>query len=155
FQAPVLFIIANDLTRMQILANIDEADVGKLREHLAASARVDAFPGETFRGAVSQIRFGSVTSAGVVTYPAVVDVQNPDLKLRPGMTATIVVTTQRHAGVLRVPNAALRYRPGTSGGPPRPTSGRPPRSAGTTGGTGTVYVVRQGHATRVPVRVGI
>ncbi len=155
FQAPVLFIIANDLSRMQILANIDEADVGKLAERLAADARVDAFPGEVFHGTVSQIRYGSVTSAGVVTYPAVVDLANPDLKLRPGMTATITVVTQRHSGVLRVPNAALRYRPGAGGNSVHAQSGRAPRGLSETEGHGTLYVVHGGRAVRVPVTVGI
>jgi hypothetical protein len=97
---------------MRIMANIDEADIAKVRERLVAEARVDAFPGELFRGEVTEVRYGATTTSGVVTYPAVLTVQNPALKLRPGMTATITVTSSRHTGVLRVPNAALRYEPG-------------------------------------------
>ncbi|MEZ4391207.1 MAG: efflux RND transporter periplasmic adaptor subunit [Polyangiales bacterium] len=115
-QAPVLFQIANDLTQMRIVANVDEADVARLRQGMAASARVDAFPRETFTGRVAEVRYGATTTAGVVTYPAVIDVANPDLKLRPGMTATINVVSAEHLGVLRVPNSALRYRPASRGG---------------------------------------
>ncbi len=110
-QAPVLFQIANDLRSMRIVANVDEADVARLRQGMAATARVDAFPRETFQGRVAEVRFGATTTAGVVTYPAVIEVANPDLKLRPGMTATVNVVSAEHRDVLRVPNAALRYRP--------------------------------------------
>lgn len=115
-QAPTLFVIAQDLTRMRVVADIDEADVGRLREGMAVEARVEAFQGERFRGTITQLRFGSTTTAGVVTYPAVIEVPNPDMKLRPGMTATVSVTTARLENVLRVPNAALRYRPSTDNG---------------------------------------
>jgi HlyD family secretion protein len=111
FQSPVLFVIAQDLRRMRILAEIDEADVGKLTEGMKAEAAVDAFAGETFRGAVSQVRYNPNSVQGVVTYLAVVDVENPDMKLRPGMTATVTVKTREAKGVLRIPNAALRYKP--------------------------------------------
>lgn len=113
-QAPTLFVIAQDLTRMRVIADIDEADVGRLREGMDVEARVEAFQGERFRGTITQLRYGSTTTAGVVTYPAVIDVANPELKLRPGMTATVTVTTARLENVLRVPNAALRYRPAAS-----------------------------------------
>jgi HlyD family secretion protein len=111
FQAPTLFVIAEDLRRMRILAEIDEADVGKLKEGMKAEATVDAFSGEVFHGKVSQVRYNPNSVQGVVTYLAVVDVENPDLKLRPGMTATVTVKTREVKGVLRLPNAALRYRP--------------------------------------------
>jgi HlyD family secretion protein len=111
FQSPTLFVIAEDLRRMRILAEIDEADVGKLTEGMNAEASVDAFAGEVFHGAVSQVRYNPNSVQGVVTYLAVVDVQNPDMKLRPGMTATVTVKTRQVKGVLRIPNAALRYRP--------------------------------------------
>jgi HlyD family secretion protein len=111
FQSPTLFVIAEDLRRMRILAEIDEADVGKLTEGMKAEASVDAFAGETFRGQVSQVRYNPNSVQGVVTYLAVIDVENPDMKLRPGMTATVTVKTRERKGVLRLPNAALRYRP--------------------------------------------
>ncbi|MFO0605892.1 MAG: efflux RND transporter periplasmic adaptor subunit [Polyangiales bacterium] len=157
FQAPVLFILAQDLTRMRIIANVDEADIARLREHLIAEARVDAFPGEVFRGEVTEVRYGSTTTSGVVTYPTVVVVENPALKLRPGMTATVTVTSQRHTGVLRVPNAALRYQPGAfsgDGGTPGATTTR--RTVGADGVRhGTVHLLRNGRPTPVDVTVGI
>jgi HlyD family secretion protein len=111
FQAPVLFVIAQDLRKMRVLADIDEADVGKLAEKMRAEVRVDAFPGEKFMGLVSQVRYSPNTVSGVVTYSAVIDVDNPDIKLRPGMTATVSIQTAESKGVERVSNAALRYKP--------------------------------------------
>ncbi len=111
FQTPVLFVIAQDLKRMRVMADIDEADVGKLQEGTTAEATVDAFPGEVFAGTVEQVRFSPTTTSGVVTYAAVVDVDNPEEKLRPGMTATVSIRTREAKGVLHVPNAALRYKP--------------------------------------------
>lgn len=111
FAAPVLFVIAQDLKEMEVLADIDEADVGKLKEGMTAEVVVDAFPGEVFEGKVRQLRFSPTEVQGVVTYAAVIDVENPDLKLRPGMTATVSVKTRQAQGVVAVPNAALRYRP--------------------------------------------
>ncbi|MFO0651012.1 MAG: efflux RND transporter periplasmic adaptor subunit [Polyangiales bacterium] len=163
FQAPVLFLLAGDLTRMRIMANIDEADIAKLREHLQAEARVDAFQGEVFRGEVTEVRFGSTTTSGVVTYPAVVTVDNPALKLRPGMTATITVTSNRHQGVLRVPNAALRYEPGAlaegadAGVRPRRARDEERGDGGTEAPVrrGAVYVLENGAPRRVRVRIGL
>lgn len=111
FSAPVLFVIAPDLTRMQVLAEVDEADVGKVKEGMKAEVVVDAFPGQTFHGTVTQIRFSPNEVQGVVTYSAVIDVANPDMLLRPGMTATVTIQTRRATAVLAVPNAALRFRP--------------------------------------------
>ncbi len=111
FQTPTLFVIAETLTRMRVLADIDEADIGKLKEGMIAEARVDAFPGEVFTGRVEQIRLNPTTTAGVVTYAAVVDVANPDNKLRPGMTASVTVRVREAKGAISVPNAALRFRP--------------------------------------------
>ncbi len=117
FQAPVLFVIAQDLRKMRVLADVDEADVGKLAEKMEADCVVDAFPGETFHGVVSQLRISPNTVQGVVTYSAVVEVDNPDEKLRPGMTSTVTIRTREAKGTLRVPNAALRYRPTPPEGP--------------------------------------
>jgi HlyD family secretion protein len=111
FQAPVLFVIAQDLRKMRVLADVDEADVGKLKESMSAEVRVDAFPGEKFKGIVSQVRYSPNTNSGVVTYSAVIDVDNPDVKLRPGMTATVSIRTAEAKDVTRVPNASLRFKP--------------------------------------------
>lgn len=110
-QAPTLFTIANDLTKMQVLASIDEADVGQIRAGIRANFAVDAFSGETFSGNISQLRLNAQTQQNVVTYSAVIDVSNPDLKLRPGMTANITIPVARRDNVLTVPNAALRFKP--------------------------------------------
>jgi len=130
FQSPTLFVIAQDLRKMRILAEIDEADVGKLKEGMVAEASVDAFAGEIFKGTVSQVRYNPNSVQGVVTYLAVVDVENPDMKLRPGMTATVTVKTREVKGVLRLPNAALRYKPtppGKEGGKDGPRESAEPK----------------------------
>lgn len=140
FQAPVLFVIAQDLRKMRVLADVDEADVGKLKEGMDAEAVVDAFPGESFRGTVQQVRYSPNNVQGVVTYSAVVEVANPDEKLRPGMTATVTIKTKEVKGTLRVPNAALRYKPTPPLGPngkPVPQPPDPPLAKG----TGRVYVL--------------
>jgi HlyD family secretion protein len=113
-QAPTLFIIANDLTKMQVLASIDEADVGQIKQGIKANFNVDAFPGETFTGEISQLRLNAQTTQNVVTYSAVINVANPELKLRPGMTANITIPVARAGDVLTVPNAALRFKPNLS-----------------------------------------
>src|SRR5262245_33967163 len=110
-QAPTLFTIANDLTKMQVLASIDEADVGQIHQGIRANFSVDAFPGETFAGEISQLRLNAQTLQNVVTYSAVIDVANRALKLRPGMTANITIMVAKRENVLTVPNAALRFRP--------------------------------------------
>jgi len=110
-QAPVLFTIAQDLEKMEVHAAVDEADVGKLKEGQEATFAVDAYPGETFKGTIFQIRSQPTVTQNVVTYDAVLRVANLDGKLRPGMTATVRAVAQRHDGVLRVPSAALRFRP--------------------------------------------
>jgi len=109
--APTLFVIAQDLRQMQVDTSVAEADVGKLSAGMPATFTVDAFTGEHFRGKVRQIRNAPTTLQNVVTYDAVIDVANPDLKLRPGMTANITFISAEKDDVLRVPNAALRFRP--------------------------------------------
>lgn len=111
FSAPVLFEIAQDLSAMQVLADIDEADVGKIVEGMEAEVSVDAFLGEGFDGTVTQLRYSPNEVAGVVTYGALIDVPNPALKLRPGMTATVRITTRKAEQVTALPNAALRFKP--------------------------------------------
>jgi HlyD family secretion protein len=109
--APTLYIIAEDLTKMQVVANIDEADVGRMRQGQPVTFRVDAYPNDTFRGAVEQVRLQPTTVQNVVTYSTVIAVPNPQLKLMPGMTANVTVEIARRTNVLRVPAAALRFRP--------------------------------------------
>jgi HlyD family secretion protein len=109
--APTLYVIAADLTKMQVIANIDEADVGRMRPGQVVSFRVDAYPNDTFRGAVQQVRLQPAVVQNVVTYSTVISVPNPDLKLKPGMTANVSIEIARKNDVLRVPNAALRFRP--------------------------------------------
>jgi len=109
--APELFIIAADLTQMQVNANIDESDVGRIRPHEAVTFRVDAYPTETFHGEVRQVRLNPTTVQNVVTYSTVIDVPNPDYRLTPGMTANVIIEIARRTNVLRIPNAALRFRP--------------------------------------------
>lgn len=109
--APTLFVIAEDLRKMQVDTAVAEADVGKLQPGMDATFVVDAFPGERFRGKVRQIRNAPQTVQNVVTYDAVIDVDNPELKLRPGMTANVTFIWAQRDDVLRVPNAALRFKP--------------------------------------------
>ena len=110
-QAPTLFIIAADLTKMQVNANIDEADVGRIRPNQTVTFRVDAYPGEEFQGAVSQVRLQPVVVQNVTTYATIINVPNSDLKLKPGMTANLRVQIARRGDVVRIANAALRFRP--------------------------------------------
>src|SRR5881394_2781662 len=110
-QAPTLFVIAADLTKMQVNANIDEADIGRIRPNQPVTFRVDAYPGEEFQGAVSQVRLQPVVVQNVTTYGTIINVPNIELKLKPGMTANLRVQIARRADALRVPNAALRFRP--------------------------------------------
>ena len=112
-QAPTLFIIAADLTKMQVNASVDEADVGRIRPGQHATFRVDAYPTETFDGTVSQIRLQPVVVQNVTTYGTVIDVPNQQLKLKPGMTANVKIEIAKRSDVLRLPNAALRFRPTT------------------------------------------
>jgi HlyD family secretion protein len=140
FQAPTLFVIAQDLRKMRVLADIDEADVGRLGEGMQADVRVDAFPGESFKGVVSQVRYSPFNVSGVVTYAAVVEVDNPDIKLRPGMTATVTIRSAEAKDVSRIPNATLRYKPSPpmgKDGKPVPQDPLPPLAPG----KGRVYVV--------------
>ncbi len=110
-QAPTLFVIANDLTKMQVHANVDEADIGKISEAVDVRFTVDAYPNDTFVGRIQEIRLNPQTVQNVVTYSVIIAVDNPDLKLKPGMTANITITVDQRENVLRVPNAALRYLP--------------------------------------------
>lgn len=121
FETPTLFNIAADLTQMQVIADVDEADIGGVRDGQRVSFTVDAYPNDVFEGRVTQIRLGSsnssssVTSAtteSVVTYEVVISAANPDLKLKPRLTANITIYTEEHENVLLVPSKALRFTPG-------------------------------------------
>lgn len=144
-QAPVLFLIANDLTRMQVLADIDEADVGKLREGIPVTFTVDAYPSDNFKGHISQIRLSPQTVQNVVTYTAVIDVNNPDLKLKPGMTASVTAIAEQRENVLTVPNAALRFQP------PNAETAEPKARTG----RNVVYRVDGGNLEPVVIRPGL
>ena len=132
FSAPKLFVVAKDLREMQITASVSEADIGGVEPDQLVSFTVDAFPGRTFSGKVREVRNNPTTTNNVVNYATIIDVNNPDLKLRPGMTANVTITIARRSGVLRLPNSALRFRPpegamvaNADGGAPKPTAGEP------------------------------
>lgn len=161
FEAPVLFKLAEDLERMQLLVDIDEADIGKVKVGDPADFTVEAYPGRQFPAKITQVRFAPETTNEVVTYKAVLSVNNPDGLLRPGMTATAAITVDKVAGALMVPNAALRYAPpvqtarATAGGLAGlvlPVRGR---SAPAALGTGkSLWLLRAGAAVEVAVVLG-
>lgn len=132
FQAPVLFTIANDLKHMQVKASIDEADIGRVQVGQEVTFHVDSYPNRTFAGRVEQIRLQPVVTTNVVTYDTLIAVENPDQRLMPGMTATVSVVIEKREDALRIPSAALRFRPE---GYAVPETQRPP-AAGRPG-TGT------------------
>ena len=123
-QAPTLFTIAEDLTRMQVDTNVDEADIGRIRPGQDATFTVDAFRGETFPGKVVQIRQAPQVLQNVITYDVVLSAQNRQLKLRPGMTANVRIVVDQKSSVLKVPNAALRFRPPGVEGEASPSRGK-------------------------------
>lgn len=110
-QAPILFTLAEDLTRMNLRVEVDEADVGRVKKGQKAVFTVDGYPDRTFPARITQVRYGSKIVSGVVTYEAILSVSNPDLLLRPGMTATVNITVNEIENVVLVPNAALRFTP--------------------------------------------
>src|SRR5205085_1654567 len=110
-QAPTLFTIAQDLTKMQVYAKTDESDVGQIKTGQPVTFKVDAFPADMFRGRVTQIRMNATTVQNVVTYDTIVEFDNPELKLFPGMTAYVTIPVATAHDVVKVPNAALRYKP--------------------------------------------
>lgn len=110
FQTPTLFTIAQDLTKMQIVASVDEADIGRIKSGQPVTFTVDAYPDMMFKGNVSEIRNAPTTVQNVVTYEVIVKVDNPDLKLKPGMTANVSIVIDDKKGILRIPNAALRVK---------------------------------------------
>ena len=152
-QAPTLFTIAQDLTKMQVETAVDEADIGRIHRNTPVTFTVDAFPGETFAGEISQIRKAPQVTQNVVTYTVVVAVSNPAGTLLPGMTATVKFVTAERDAVMKVPNTALRFRPPDVEGAAR-EPGAPARERRPT--TGRVWVLgRNGRPAAVPVALGI
>jgi HlyD family secretion protein len=147
FQTPTLFLIAADLTKMQVDTNVSESDIGGATEGASASFTVDAFPKQTFHGRVTQVRQAPVSVQNVITYDCVITVDNPDLLLKPGMTATARIVTAQARNVLRIPLQALRFTP-TSG-----AKSAADKSA--TRGQRVIWVERDKHLISIPVTVGL
>lgn len=164
-QAPILFVIAEDLHKMHVDTSVAEADVGKLSAGMKATFNVDAYPTERFEGRVRQIRNSPQTVQNVVTYDAVIDVDNPDLKLRPGMTANVAFVYAEQHDSLRVPNAALRFRPVPDASDASKKPGRPAaaktltktvsKAADPSTRRRTLYVLRDHKAVPVEITTGI
>ena len=173
FTAPVLFTLAEDLTKMELHVNVDEADIGKVQEGQKATFSVSGYPDRTFDAQITQARFGSSTTSGVVTYETVLKVNNSDLSLRPGMTATADITVMKVENALLIPSAALRFTPPvqeekkkdeekkSSGSLVGSLFPRPPRrgSQKSNGSTGNksqqrVWTLKDGQLSAVPVTIG-
>jgi len=177
-QAPVLFTLAENLAQMELQVDVDEADVGQVRDGQSAAFTVDAYPNRSYPARIRQVRFGAETVNNVVTYKTILNVDNDDLSLRPGMTATAEIVTTERENVLLVPNAALRFTPPQPAeAPPQPaeaqSSGgglvasllpRPPRSLaprrqsanakGSKSAARQIWILRDGQPVAVPVTVG-
>ncbi|TGV67333.1 HlyD family efflux transporter periplasmic adaptor subunit, partial [Mesorhizobium sp. M00.F.Ca.ET.149.01.1.1] len=164
-QAPVLFVIAADLRNMELQAAVDEADIGAVKPGQHARFTVDAFPDRPFDAEIRDISYASVTTDGVVTYKARLEVDNGELLLRPGMTATVSVVTRQAKGVLTVPSTAFRYRPMQQAARGWSLSdlftgrmGRPNRqreaTKAPTDGSRTLYVLENGRPHPVNVKIG-
>jgi HlyD family secretion protein len=148
-QAPTLFKIAADLTAMQLKASIDEADVGQIQPNQAVTFTVEAYPQEPFSGRVEEVRLNPTVESNVVTYAAMISAPNPDLKLKPGMTATLHIEVARRDDALRVPLRALRFRPESDGSAPPPADGAKPAAS-------AVFVSDgRGGLRRVELRTGL
>jgi len=164
-QAPELFQIAQNLREMQVEASIDEADVGRTKVDQNATFTVDSFPGRTFSGKLMQVRKAALVVQNVVTYIVVISAANPELQLLPGMTANVRITTDQRDNVLKLPNAALRFRPagfseagapGTTGGAAPAAAAAAGRASGTGAGRGRVFVLdNNGQPRMVSVRTGL
>ena len=168
-QAVTLFTLAEDLAKMELEVDVDEADVGQVKAGLEATFTVDAWPGRRFQAVITRVGYAAKDSDGVISYPAVLQVANDDLSLRPGMTGTAEITTVTRDAALLVPNAALRFTPPAS--TPEPAKSgrtvlgsllpRPPPAARRAKaavpdaeGNQRVWVLRDGEAVPVPVKVG-
>lgn len=166
-QVATLFTIAEDLSQMELKVDVDEADVGSVKEHQSATFTVDAYTGRKYKAEVTRVAYGSQTKDNVVSYPTLLNVKNDDLSLRPGMTATAEIATMERSGVLLVPNAALHFSPPTSAqqsqsrglmgslmpGPPRANATK--KMVKTERSTsGTVWVLNNGQPTSIEIAVG-
>jgi HlyD family secretion protein len=169
FQAPLLFTLAEDLTQMELHVDVDEADVGQVKAEQTATFTVDAYPDRSFPAHITQVRFGSQEVDGVITYEAVLNVDNSDQFLRPGMTATADITVKQVEDALLVPTAALRFSPPAQRQVKRKTGGslisqlmpRPPRpettpreEVSTDKKQQQVWALRDGQPVAVPVSIG-
>jgi HlyD family secretion protein len=143
FQTPTLFTIAQDLTKMQIDTSVDEADIGKVKVGQDVEFTVDAYADNTFKGKVGQVRIAPITVQNVVTYDVVITVDNPDVKLKPGMTANVSIIVAEKKDILRVPNAALRLKPSGMTKTKQPQKGS------------AVWILENERLKRLPVTVGI
>jgi HlyD family secretion protein len=122
FSAPTLFSIAQDMTKMQVQADVDQSDIGRIAVGQPARFTVDSYPDQEFRGRISQIRLNATVSQNVVTYPVIIEVPNPDEKLRPKMTANVTIDVAQVRDVLRIPNGALRFKPDSAAGAAAPAA---------------------------------
>jgi HlyD family secretion protein len=163
FQTPTLFLIATDLTKMQVDTNVSESDIGRIAAGDAAVFTVASFPERRFRGSVEQVRQAPQTVQNVVTYDVVVAVANADLALKPGMTASVRIVSREAGNVLRVPVQALRYRPAAAPATAQGVGDGSARNAGPAAGedstqarrAGRVWILRDGVPRRIPVSVGL
>ena len=167
FQTPTLFTIAQDLTKMQIEVSVDEADISRIQPDQMTSFTVDSYPEQSFRGKVVQIRNAPIINQNVVTYITVVNVDNTDLKLKPGMTANVSIEVARKEDVLKLPPAALRFKPKSKVEEPKEKrqAGAPSPGAGSDAGGKPVgrkgisgqqvYILKEGKPLAVPVKTGI
>ncbi|MBI4825151.1 MAG: efflux RND transporter periplasmic adaptor subunit [Nitrospirae bacterium] len=169
FQAPVLFTMAENLTQMELYVDVDEADVGQVKEGQAATFTVDAFPDRIFEALITQVRYGSKTVGGVVTYETVLSMDNSDLSLRPGMTASADIIVKKIEDVILVPNTALRFlpviqeeaAPSSSGGslisklirPPRHST-RQPEEKSSDKNSQRVWILKEGKPFAISIVVG-
>jgi HlyD family secretion protein len=167
-QAPTLFTVAEDLTKMELEVDVDEASVGRVQAGQAATFTVDAYPDRKYTATVTRVAYGSETTNGVVTYPTLLTLVNTDLTLRPGMTATAQIATATRTDAVLVPNAALRFMPDTTAAPQRGSGlvaslmpGPPGRGGqakvvtSSEAGARQVWMVKDGTPVRVPVTVGV
>lgn len=170
FQAPVLFSLAENLAKMELQVDIDEADVGQVHEGQKATFGVDAWPGRLYNAVITRVGYGSQTKDGVVSYPGVLEVDNSDLSLRPGMTGTASITTLIHENALLIPNAALRFTPTIAKDgandtprdvtrfltmrPPPLRKQRPQESTSDAAGMQRIWILRSGEATPIDVKAG-
>src|SRR5262245_58482922 len=157
-QAPTLFVIAADLTKMRVNASIDESDVGRIQERQTATFHVDAYPNQTFTGQVAQVRLSPIIVQNVVTYSGLIDVPNRELKVRPGMPATVDIETARRNNVLRVPSAALRFTPTdemwTALEQPNPSPSPGVQARRTASDSGRIWIRENGRLAGRDVKIG-